>query len=98
MLAEMRHRGPDGEGLWTGRDVGLGMTRLASVDVEGGQQPLASEDGSVKVVFNGEIYNHLELRRRLAQHGHRFRSGSDGEVIPHLYEEHGFDFVAQLEG
>ena len=89
MLAEMHHRGPDGEGLWVDGDVGLGMRRLAIVDVEGGTQPLVNEDDTVKVVFNGEIYNHRELREVLAKAGHRFSSNTDGEVIPHLYEDHG---------
>src|SRR5947207_15595407 len=95
MLDQMHHRGPDGEGLWADGDVGLGMRRLAIVDVEGGRQPLSSEDGSITVVFNGEIYNHADLRPELAARGHRFASDTDGEVIPHLYEEHGQDFLEQ---
>jgi asparagine synthase (glutamine-hydrolysing) len=98
MLAEMHHRGPDGEGLWVEGETGLGMRRLAIVDVAGGQQPLCSEDGAVKVVFNGEIYNHGELRAGLAQRGHVFASETDGEIIPHLYEEYGPAFVEQLDG
>jgi asparagine synthase (glutamine-hydrolysing) len=98
MLAQMHHRGPDGEGSFVEDDIGLGMRRLAIVDVEGGRQPLANEDGSIKVVFNGEIYNHAELRRDLAPRGHRFASDSDGEVIPHLYEQYGPDFVERLDG
>src|SRR4051812_31128226 len=86
------HRGPDGEGYWTGSHVTLGHRRLAIVDVEGGRQPTTNEDGSIVVVFNGEIYNHRELRRKLAAAGHRFWSQSDTEVIPHLYEEHGLSF------
>src|SRR4051812_34228482 len=98
MLGPMHHRGPDGEGLWVGDGIGLGMRRLAIVDVAGGDQPLVSEDGSVHVVFNGEIYNHLDLRGPLADRGHTFASETDGEVIPHLYEEMGPDFVARLDG
>src|SRR4051795_2639409 len=98
MLAQMHHRGPDGEGKWVDGEIGLGMRRLAIVDVEGGQQPLLSEDGAVKVVFNGEIYNHRELRELLSGRGHAFTSETDGEVIPHLYEEFGPDFVARLDG
>jgi asparagine synthase (glutamine-hydrolysing) len=98
MLAQMHHRGPDGEGLWVDGDVALGMRRLAIVDVEGGKQPLVNEDGAVKVVFNGEIYNHLELRELLRGRGHSFTSDTDGEVIPHLYEEFGPDFVDRLDG
>ncbi|MEA2254029.1 MAG: hypothetical protein QOG35_74 [Solirubrobacteraceae bacterium] len=98
MVATMVHRGPDGEGTWIDDDVGLGMRRLAIVDVDGGGQPLANEDGSVRVVFNGEIYNHRTLRAQLAARGHRFASATDGEVIAHLWEEHGADAVARLDG
>ncbi|MEA2250865.1 MAG: hypothetical protein QOG70_1107 [Solirubrobacteraceae bacterium] len=98
MVATMVHRGPDGEGTWIDGDVGIGMRRLAIVDVEAGGQPLVNEDGSVRVVFNGEIYNHRALRAGLAARGHRFRSDTDGEVIAHLWEEHGADGVARLDG
>ncbi|HEU0316674.1 MAG TPA: hypothetical protein VFR49_05050, partial [Solirubrobacteraceae bacterium] len=97
-VAAMVHRGPDGSGIWVDRDVGLGMRRLAIVDVAGGEQPLASEDGRIRVVFNGEIYNHSELRRGLAARGHRLASRTDGEVIAHLYEELGDRFVERLDG
>src|SRR4051794_1883729 len=83
MVDRMEHRGPDGEGLWTDGEIGLGMRRLAIVDLEGGDQPLANEDGNVRVVFNGEIYNHRILRDELSSRGHSFRSKTDGEVIPH---------------
>jgi asparagine synthase (glutamine-hydrolysing) len=98
MVAAMVHRGPDGEGTWLGDDVGLGMRRLAIVDVHGGRQPLANEDGSVRIVFNGEIYNHRRLRDDLVARGHHFASATDGEVIAHLWEEHGADCVARLDG
>jgi asparagine synthase (glutamine-hydrolysing) len=98
MVAAMEHRGPDGEAVWLGGDVALGMRRLAIVDLEGGQQPLKNENGSVRVVFNGEIYNHRNLRDELVSRGHRFASDTDGEVISHLWEEHGADGVARLEG
>lgn len=98
MVREMRHRGPDGEYLWSERDVALGMRRLAIVDVEDGVQPLTNETRTVSAVFNGEIYNHGRLRERLAANCHRFRSRTDGEVIPHLYEELGVDFVSELRG
>ncbi|MEA2275155.1 MAG: hypothetical protein QOC78_115 [Solirubrobacteraceae bacterium] len=98
MVATMVHRGPDGEGTWIDGDVGIGMRRLAIVDVEAGGQPLVNEDGSVRVVFNGEIYNHRALRAGLSARGHRFRSDTDGEVIAHLWEEHGADGVARLDG
>src|SRR5205807_997772 len=89
MVSAMSHRGPDGEHVWSEREVALGMRRLAIVDVEGGAQPLRNESDTVHVVFNGEIYNHVQLRDELAERGHRFSSGTDGEVIPHLYEELG---------
>jgi asparagine synthase (glutamine-hydrolysing) len=98
MLAQMHHRGPDGEGSWVEGDVGLGMRRLAIVDVAGGQQPLTNEERTLKVVFNGEIYNHRALREQLRGRGHSFTSETDGEVIPHLYEEYGPGFVDRLDG
>jgi len=94
----VRHRGPDGAGLHVAAGIGLGVRRLAIVDVEGGAQPIASEDGSIVLVCNGEIYNHVELRRELAARGHRFRTGSDVEVIVHLYEEAGPGCLARLRG
>jgi asparagine synthase (glutamine-hydrolysing) len=104
-LAEMRdamtHRGPDGEGLWMRelRDVGLAHRRLSIVDLsEAGRQPMSNEDGSVQVTFNGEIYNHDELRADLEKRGHRFRSRCDTEVLVHLYEEHGTRMVDHLVG
>ena len=83
------HRGPDAEGFWTEPGVGLAHRRLSIIDLEGGDQPIGNEDGSIQVVFNGEIYNYQELRRRLEGRGHRFRTKSDTEVLVHLYEEHG---------
>jgi asparagine synthase (glutamine-hydrolysing) len=98
MVAHMAHRGPDGDGFHTDSDIALGMCRLAIIDPEHGQQPLRSEDGSIVVVFNGELYNHLDLRRWLESRGHLFASGSDGEVLPHLYEELGDGLVERLNG
>jgi asparagine synthase (glutamine-hydrolysing) len=98
MVASMIHRGPDGDGFWVENDVGLGMRRLSIMDIEGGKQPLASEDGLIRMVFNGEIYNHEELRQDLLAAGHRFTTRTDGEVIPHLYEQYGLDAVARLDG
>jgi asparagine synthase (glutamine-hydrolysing) len=98
MVATMVHRGPDGEGLWCEADIGLGMRRLAIIDVEHGHQPLLNEAGSVRVVFNGEIYNHAELREWLIARGHSLRSESDGEVLPHLWEEHGPYMCRHLDG
>src|SRR6266566_2634795 len=92
------HRGPDGSGYFVAPEVALGMRRLAIIDVAGGQQPIGNEDGSIQVVFNGEIYNHHELRDALRARGHRFRTRCDTETIVHLYEEHGDDFVVHLRG
>jgi len=94
----LRHRGPDGEGLWTDAHVGLGFRRLAIIDVEGGAQPMPNEDGSVWVVFNGEIYNHAKLRPWLEARGHHYRTRSDTETIVHLYEEEGERCVEKLQG
>ncbi len=98
MCAAIYHRGPDSEGLFVDGAFGMGMRRLSINDLAGGNQPLANEDGSVVVVCNGEIYNSPELRRDLEARGHRFTSHSDVAVIPHLYEERGEDFVAELDG
>ena len=98
MLETMVRRGPDGAGLHSEACVALGHRRLVLLDAEGGAQPFYSEDSRVVVVFNGEIYNHRELRRTLDAKGHRFAGYSDGEVIAHLYEEHGSDFVRHLDG
>jgi asparagine synthase (glutamine-hydrolysing) len=78
------HRGPDSDGYHVADGVALGMRRLSIIDVSGGQQPISNEDGSVTVVFNGEIYNHRSLRRELEASGHRFRTRSDTEVLVHL--------------
>ena len=78
--------------------IGLGFRRLAIIDLDTGDQPIANEEGSVVVVCNGEIYNHVELRAELEAKGHRFRTRSDVEAIVHLYEEHGDAFVERLRG
>src|SRR5882762_625843 len=98
MCDAITHRGPDDSGYFVTSDVALGMRRLSIIDVAGGQQPIGNEDGSVQVVFNGEIYNHHELRRELAGRGHLFRTHSDTETIVHLYEEMGENFVVRLRG
>ncbi|MBN8279077.1 MAG: asparagine synthase (glutamine-hydrolyzing) [Gammaproteobacteria bacterium] len=92
------HRGPDDDGLHVDSEAAIGLRRLSIIDVATGHQPIANEDGTVVVVCNGEIYNFRELRQRLTAAGHRFRTGSDVEVIVHLYEEHGDDFVGHLRG
>src|SRR5262245_59962892 len=98
MAQAMVHRGPDDDGFYLDDHVALGFRRLAIIDVAGGHQPLTNEDRSLMLVFNGEIYNHAPLRRRLESRGHAFRTGSDGEVILHLYEEEGAEFVNTLNG
>ena len=97
----MQNRGPDGSGEWFSTDghVGLGHRRLAIIDLsEAGKQPMSNEDGSIQVVFNGEIYNYQSLRERLIRQGHVFRSQADSEVLVHLYEERGEEMVHDLRG
>ncbi|MFF0065240.1 asparagine synthase (glutamine-hydrolyzing) [Streptomyces sp. NPDC005279] len=98
MCRLIAHRGPDGEGYHVDAHAALGMRRLAIIDVAGGDQPVYNEDGTVAAVFNGEIYNFVELRDRLVARGHRFTTGSDTEVLVHLYEDHGEDLVEHLRG
>src|SRR4051812_32839456 len=85
MIASLRHRGPDGRGQYVDGPIGLAHARLAIIDVAGGDQPIFNEDGSVVVVFNGEIFNYVELREALLRRGHVFRTASDTEVLVHLY-------------
>ena len=98
MCDSIRHRGPDGEGLFIEGQVGLGMRRLSIIDLAGGQQPMANEDGSKVIVYNGEVYNYRGLRDGLLSRGHTVRTESDTETIVHLYEEHGPAAVEQLRG
>jgi asparagine synthase (glutamine-hydrolysing) len=98
MCAAIRHRGPDDEGIHVEEGVALGMRRLSIIDVATGQQPIANEDGTVRVVFNGEIYNYVSLRADLKARGHRFSTASDTETIVHAYEEWGEDAFAMLRG
>ncbi len=98
MARAMAHRGPDDESYYEDAGAVLGFRRLSIIDVAGGRQPLSNEDGSIQVVFNGEIYNHAELRDGLERRGHRLRTQSDGEVLAHLYEEVGDTVVEHLNG
>jgi asparagine synthase (glutamine-hydrolysing) len=98
MCDVMSHRGPDDEGIYTQGRVGIGMRRLSIVDLATGHQPLSNEDGSLWIVFNGEIYNHRALREQLITRGHSYRTQSDTETIVHLYEEYGKDCVQHLRG
>jgi len=98
MCAGLEHRGPDSRGVHVDGPVGLGIQRLAVIDLATGDQPVFNEDRSVAVVLNGEIYNYRELRQRLQANGHRFATQGDTEVIAHLYEEEGPDFVRSLAG
>jgi asparagine synthase (glutamine-hydrolysing) len=98
MIDRLRHRGPDGIGVYTNANVGLAHTRLSVIDLSGGHQPMHNEDGSLWVTFNGEIFNYVELREALMQKGHRFATSSDTEVILHAYEEFGEDCVRQFNG
>jgi asparagine synthase (glutamine-hydrolysing) len=101
MTQRLAHRGPDGEGYWIDKELGVhfGHRRLAIIDIAGGHQPMWNEDGTIGVIFNGQIYNHIELRRELVQLGHIFRSShSDTEVLVHGYEAWGVGFAERLNG
>jgi len=94
----LKHRGPDGEGFYFEDHLALGHRRLSIIDLEGGRQPIANEDGTVVTVFNGEIYNYVELREKLIEKGHRFSTKTDTECLVHLYEERELDFLHDLRG
>jgi len=98
MTTSLRHRGPDGDGFLLRGNVGLGNRRLSIIDLAGGDQPIYNEDGTVGIVFNGEIYNYIELMASLAARGHRFATKSDTECVVHLYEEYGEGCVNHLRG
>src|SRR5580700_5046906 len=98
MMDRLRHRGPDSSGKYTGHHIGMGFTRLSIIDPEHGDQPLYSEDRSIVLVCNGEIFNYPELRRAMKARGYSFSTGSDVEVIIPLYQEYGFDLFDRLNG
>jgi asparagine synthase (glutamine-hydrolysing) len=98
MCTAMVHRGPDDDGIYAQGCVGLGVRRLSIIDIQTGHQPISNEEGTVWIVFNGEIYNHAALREQLIALGHSFRTNSDTEAIVHLYEEYGHDCVQHLQG
>src|SRR5262249_25696286 len=98
MCDQIVHRGPDDEGIYVADGAGLGMRRLSIIDLAGGHQPIFNEDRSAWIVYNGEMYNFPELYKELVSRGHQFRTKSDTEVIIHLYEEMGSDFVQRIRG
>src|ERR1700723_3848706 len=98
MCGQIRHRGPDDDGVYIDGGCGIGMRRLSIIDLSTGHQPISNEDGSVWVVFNGEIYNYQELRQNLIAQGHTFRTNSDTETLIHLYEQEGVDGISRLRG
>jgi asparagine synthase (glutamine-hydrolysing) len=98
MMSFLGHRGPDEKGIFTDRNAGLAHVRLSIIDLEGGRQPIQNEDGTLTIVFNGEIFNYRELRSDLIARGHRFSTASDTEVILHLYEDRGAECVHHLNG
>ena len=98
MTDRMFHRGPDDEGFYIDSSFGIGMRRLSIIDLKSGEQPLTNESGTLQVVMNGEIYNYLELRKILKSKGHQLKTGSDTEVIVHLFEEYGIDCINYLNG
>jgi asparagine synthase (glutamine-hydrolysing) len=98
MTGTIAHRGPDEDGFYVNGHVAMGMRRLSIIDLSGGRQPISNETEDLWVVFNGEIYNYPELRRRIEPMGHRFKTHTDTEILLHSYEEYGDDFVSHLRG
>ncbi|MGC2236310.1 MAG: asparagine synthase (glutamine-hydrolyzing) [Pyrinomonadaceae bacterium] len=98
MCERMKHRGPDSEGLWLDESVALGMRRLSIIDLHTGEQPVYSEDRSIVVVMNGELYNFREVRSELEKRGHKFETNTDTEILPHLYEEYGEAMLEHING
>lgn len=98
MVSKLQHRGPDDKGYYISNNIGLAQSRLSIIDIKGGKQPIHNEDKSIQVVFNGEIFNYIELRKDLLKRGHKFYTNSDTEVIVHAYEQYGLEFVTYLNG
>ena len=98
MSDQMHYRGPDGDGFWTGDNCAMGHVRLSIIGLENGKQPLFSQDKSIVLVCNGEIYNYVELKVELTKQGTVFCSDTDTEVIIHLYEKYGTDCLSKLRG
>ncbi len=98
MLTRIRHRGPDQSGIYLSDQIGMGSVRLSIIDLKSGTMPLSNQEESLWIVFNGEIFNYIELREELVQKGHHFSTTSDTEVVVHLYQEYGLDFLQKLNG
>ena len=98
MLGLIRHRGPDAFGIYLDNDAGLASTRLSILDLAGGDQPIHNEDESLWIVYNGEVFNYVELRPDLEARGHKFYTHTDTEVLLHLYEEKGPEMLNDLNG
>ncbi|WP_372643004.1 asparagine synthase (glutamine-hydrolyzing) [Ancylomarina sp.] len=98
MLTRIKHRGPDQSGIVLTNEIGLGSVRLSILDLDNGRMPLSNEDGTLWIVFNGEIFNYLELKRELKEKGHVFKTTTDTEVVLHLYEEYGVESLSKLNG
>lgn len=98
MIQSLKHRGPDDTGFYIDNNIGMAHSRLSIMDPENGKQPIANEDGSIIVIFNGEIYNHLLLRKDMEEKGHHIENNSDTAVLPHMYEEYGFEMFEKLNG
>ena len=98
MLARIQHRGPDESGIYLGQDIAMGNVRLSIIDLATGQQPIADEDGVFWIVFNGEVFNYIELREELVARGHKFQTTCDTEVVLHLYMEYGPDCLQKMNG
>jgi asparagine synthase (glutamine-hydrolysing) len=98
MLTRIRHRGPDETGLYINSECSMGNVRLSIVDLSSGQQPLCNQDGTLWIAYNGEVYNHVELRTKLEKKGHQFRTNCDTEVVLHMFEEYGPESLEELNG